>query len=190
VAWNGKDFMGMLTILSMDLLETYERIQTDPFHQPARRAWVRTFCSQVEAFAFGTKQMLASFGEFPWIKLTPHDVLLLREQAYEITNNGEVKLKGERFVPIQTNLKFIARIAARALEFDYQLDTNSDGWRALVATFGIRNRLVHPKAAADLIVTDDELKVVTAAQNWFQEMHKDLWSRIDAGFRGATPKKP
>src|SRR4051812_4082656 len=90
MAWNGKDFVGMLTILSMDLLETYERIKTDPFHQPARRAWVRTFCSQVEAFAFGTKQMLAAFGEFPWIKLTPHDLLLLREESYEISNSGDV----------------------------------------------------------------------------------------------------
>jgi len=186
MAWNGKDFVGMLTILSMDLMETYERLQTDPFHQPARRTWVRTFCSQVEAFAFGTKQMLASFGEFPWIKLTPHDVLLLREETYEIANNGDVKLKTERFVPIQTNLKFVARIAARALEFEYELDTNGEGWRALVTTFAVRNRLVHPKAAVDLIVTDDELKIVNKAQDWFQAMHRELWQKIDLGFR-TTP---
>lgn len=179
----------MLTILSMDLLETYERLQTDPFHQPARRTWVRTFCSQVEAFAFGTKQMLATFAQFPLVKLTPHDVALLREETHEITNGGDVEVKTGRFVPIQTNLKFIARTAARALEFEYKLDIYGDGWRALKATFEIRNRLVHPKQAADLLVSDEELKVVAIAQDWFQGMHRDLWQKIDCGLRGSVERK-
>jgi hypothetical protein len=186
--WNGDDFTAMLTILSMDQLETYDRIQTDPFHQPARRSWVRTFCSQVEAFAFGTKQMLASFGEFPWIKLTPHDVSLLREEVYEIANNGEVKRKFDRFIRIETNLKFIAKTASRALGLEYELDTAGSGWRALMETFMIRNRLVHPKAAADLLVADDELKIVMVAQEWFHVVHLDLWNRISAAFK-RDPRK-
>ena len=141
----------------------------------------------MEAFAFGTKQLLATFGEFPWIKLSPHDVLLLREEAYEIANNGEVKLKGDRFVRIETNLKFVAKTAARALEFEHNLDTNGEGWRALLQTFDIRNRLVHPKAAADLLVSDDETTVVAKAQDWFQSMHKELWTKISS--RGAGPGK-
>jgi hypothetical protein len=188
MVWNGDDFMGMLSILALDQLETYERMQSDPFHQPARRTWIRTFCSQIEAFAFGTKQMLAAFGEFPWIKLTPHDVLLLREESYEITGSGDVKVRGERFVRIDTNLKFIAKIAARALEFKYELDVKSEGWAALLATFGIRNRLVHPKAAADLIVTDDEVKTVMSAQNWFQRVHMELWNNVQDGLKGIRRK--
>jgi hypothetical protein len=132
--------------------------------------------------------MLAAFGEFPWVKLTPHDVLLLREEAYEITSGGEVKLKGDRFVRMDTNLKFIAKTAARALEFEYELDTKGEGWQGLLATFAIRNRLVHPKAAADLIVTDEEVRTVMSAQNWFQTIHLELWNRINAGLKGTAKK--
>jgi hypothetical protein len=128
--------------------------------------------------------MLATFGEFPWIKLGTHDLLLLREQAYEISDNGDVKLKSDRFIRIDTNLKFLARTASRALGFEYKLDTGGDGWRSLMQAFEIRNRLVHPKAAADLIVRDNELKEISKAQDWFQAMHKDLWSRISDGLRG------
>jgi len=189
MAWSGDDFVQMLTMLSMDQFETHDRLNSDPLHQPARRSWIRTFCSQVEAFAYGTKQMLANFGQFPWINLTPHDVALLREEAHEITNRGDVKLKTDRFVRIETNLRFVAKTAARALAFDYTLDTAGEGWRALMKTFTIRNRLVHPKVSADLLINDEELKTVMIAQDWFQAMHLDLWNKIDAAFKG-TIKTP
>jgi hypothetical protein len=186
MAWNGDDYMAMLQVLSMDQFDTFDRLQGDPYDQGARRTWLRTLCSQVEAFAFATKQMLAGFAEFPWVKLNPHDVLLLREEAYEITNNGEVKLRGDKFVRVGTNLRFIAKISNRALELGYTLDTSGPGWDALMATIDVRNRLVHPKAAADLLVTDDEYKTAMLAHKWFQTMHVDLWNKINVAFRDKT----
>jgi hypothetical protein len=186
MAWDGKDFVGMLTILSLDQIETYERLQTDPFHQPARRSWVRTLCSQVEAFAFGMKQFLASTAQFPNVRLTPLDVMLLREESYEITDSGETKIKSDRWVRPETNLKFVAKIAGRALNFEYSVNPNAPGWKALMSTFRVRNRLVHPKSAADLIVQDEEIVTTNEGHSWFQSFQQQLWDRINEGLKGTN----
>jgi hypothetical protein len=184
MAWEGNDFFNLLKTISLDLMETYDRLRTDADDHFSRRNWVRTFCSQVDAFAYSTKQMLASMAEFPGVTLTPHEVVLLREEAYEIGNNGEVKLRGDRFVPIRTNLRFVAKICSRAFGISYELDTGGPGWNALDDAFTIRNRLVHPKAFQDMYVTDDELKIVGLAQDWFQKLHLDLWKLISDGLKG------
>jgi hypothetical protein len=185
--WKGDDYFNLLKLLSFDLLEIYDRLRGDAFHQPSRRNWVRTFCSQVEAFAYGTKQMLADMAEFPFVKLEPYEVLLLREEAYEIRESGDLKLKGDRFVPIKTNLKFLPRACSKAFEIPFEIDTSGSGWRALDQAFQIRNRLVHPKALRDMHVTDDELATVGVAQTWFQKLSGDVWKIIDAGLKGTKP---
>lgn len=180
--WN--DFFDLTRVLSFDLMETYDRLRNDSDHQPSRRNWVRTFCSQVEAFAYSTKQILADLSEFPFVKLSPHEILLLREEWYEIADNGEPRLRGDKFVQIKTNLKFLATMCSRAFERPYALDTGGSGWTALDAAFKIRNRLVHPKAVQDMFITDDELKTVAQAQDWFHKTHQDVLKVIDAGLKG------
>jgi hypothetical protein len=182
--WKGDDFFNLLQVLSLDLMETYDRLKTDPAHQPSRRQWVRTFCSQVEAFAFSIKQMLADMADFPFVKLEAYEVLLLREQGYEIRDTGEPRVRGDKFVPIKTNLKFIARTCAKAFGVEVALDTNHAGWKALDDTFQIRNRLVHPKSFQDMFIRDEELKTVSAAQDWYQKTSLNIFKVISAGLRG------
>jgi len=181
------DFFKLIRVLSFDLLDTYDRLRYEADHQPSRRNWVRTLCSQIEAFAYSTKQILGDLAELPFVKLTPHEVLLLREEAYELTDNGEPKLRGEKFVPIKTNLKFIAKTAAKAFDLPYTLDTDGTGWRAVDTAFRIRNRLVHPKSFQDMYVTDEELKTVSVASDWFHKTHREVLELIDSGLKGTKP---
>jgi hypothetical protein len=174
--WAGKEFVELMTILSLDLMESYERIQTDPFYPPARRTWVRTFCSQLEAFVYSTKQMVAGVGEFPFVNLTEDDLAYLRE----VPRAGE---KRPRFLPLKDNIKHMVATVSRGMKFSYTLDTG-DGWAAMLTTIAIRDRLVHPKAAVDMMVTDDELKIVTRAQDWFHALTQDLWTKIDRSLKG------
>ena len=187
MTWRGDDFFKLTKILSVDLMDTLDRLRNDASDQPTRRNFVRIFCSQVEAFAYSTKQILAEMAQFPFVKLTPHEVLLLREEAYEVKDNGELKLKTDKFVPIRTNLKFIAKSCSKAFSIPYELDTTGPGWAALDQTFEVRNRLVHPKAFQEMFITDEELKRGWIAQEWFQKLHLSLWSLIDAGLKGTKP---
>ena len=174
--WAGKDFVDLMTILSLDLMEAYERIQADPFHQPARRTWVRTFCSQLEAFVYSTKQMVAGFAEFPFVTLSPDDVAYLREEP-------PPGAKRPRFLPLKDNIKHMIATVSRGMGFEYTLDVG-EGWTAMLATIAIRDRLVHPKVPTDMIVRDEELKVVTRAQDWFHALTQGLWTKIDRSLKG------
>jgi hypothetical protein len=174
--WTGKDFVELMTILSMDLMDAYERIQTDPFYQPARRTWVRSFCSQLEAFVYSTKQMVAGFAPFPFVTLTPEDLAYLREEP-------PPGAKRPRFLPLKDNIKHMVATVSRGMHFNYSLDTG-EGWTAMLETIAIRDRLVHPKKPADMIVKDDELKAVTRAQDWFRTLTQELWTKIDRSLKG------
>ena len=181
------DFFNLLRVLSFDLFETYDRLRYEADHQASRRNWARTLCSQIEAFAYSTKQILADLSEFPFAKLTPHEVLLLREQSYEIAENGEPKLRGEKYVQIRTNLKFVAKMCAKAFDLPYVLDTSGSGWSSVDAAFRVRNRLVHPKSFQDMYVTDDELKTIAAASDWFHKTHREVLEVIEAGLKRTKP---
>lgn len=180
-SWPGSDFIQLMSMLSLDMLEAYEHFQTDPWNQSTRRIWVRTFCSQIEAFAYATKQMVASFHGFPSVKLSDEDLEFLRETP----RSTAAGIKRPRFLPVKDNLKHLANTAAHAMSFTFEIDTGPD-WNALLATIGIRDRLVHPKKAIDLIVTDDEMYSISKAQDWYQRYSQGLWAKIDAALKGTA----
>jgi hypothetical protein len=180
MAFDHEDSFNTLRILSLDLLETYEYLQVDRHSQPARRTWVRTFCSQFEAITYGLKQLLADIAVFPYVDITSYEILVLREESVEVDDKGRVKIKTNNFLSPKKNLIFIATLVARALNSTLRLDTGVHGWEALTTTFAIRNRLVHPKQATDLIVSDDELGTVAVAQDWFQRTYMQLVTSISA----------
>jgi hypothetical protein len=177
--WAAKDFSDLMMVLSLDLMETYERILTDSFHQPSRRTWVRTFCSQLEAFVYSSKQMLASFSGLPFVNLTAADLVYLREEA---AKDGQPR---PRFLPLKDNVKHLVATASRSMGFIYSLDTG-EGWTAMLATIAVRDRLVHPKTAADMNVTNDELTIVSQAQDWFRTLTRELYTNIDDSLKGTV----
>jgi hypothetical protein len=178
----GKDFVDLMTILSLDLMETYERIQSDPFHQPVRRTWVRTVCSQLEAYVYFTKQMVSRMEGFPFVKLSEEDLVYLREEMPQVPTESTKNAKRLTRLPLKDNIKHMVATISIAMGFTYALD-NGEGWSAMLTTIKIRDRLVHPKRATDMIVTDDELKTVTRAQDWFHALTYEFWTKIDRSLK-------
>lgn len=175
--------MALMTILSLDLLETYERIQSDPFHQPARRTQVRTVCSQLEAYVYYTKQMVSRFEEFPFVILTEEDLVYLREELPTDPTEAQKNARRLTRLPLKDNIKHMVATITRAMKFSYSLDTGP-GWTAMLATIRIRDRLVHPKRAIDMMVTDGELQTVAQAQDWFHKLTHEFWTKIDRSLKG------
>ena len=50
--------------------------------------------------------------------------------------------------------------------FSFMLDVNGPGWQAMKPAIRFRGRLMHPKAADDLNISDDELRMVFQAHRW------------------------
>ena len=184
MAWQPSDMRALMEALSLDLMDTFERLQSKPLHQPARRSWIRTLCSQVEAWMYSMKQMIATFSVLPFVAVQPADAFLLREEVPEVNEKGDIVIRGDRFLPWERNFKYVAKVTARAFGSSYQLPLDESGWEALRETFRIRNRLVHPKKREDLTVTDDELRIANDAHTWFQRVSLAVLRELDAGIKG------
>src|SRR4051812_29025700 len=121
------DFLDLMTILSLDLLESYDRIQTDPFHQPARRTWVRTGCWNLEAYVYFTKQMVAKFAKFPFVTLTQEDLVYLTEEMPAVQTDATRNARRLTRLPLKDNIKHMVATISTAMGFTYTLDTG-EGW--------------------------------------------------------------
>jgi hypothetical protein len=186
VAWNGKDYVELSKILFFDITEIFDQLQTDPYHQPSRRNWIRTFCSQAEAGLYSTKQLIADSAIFPFVNLSEEEVLTLREQDWTKLPDGTIQTTGRlKFPSIKENTKLVATLASKAFGFENPLETGS-GWNAFLETFKVRNRLVHPKTAKDMFVSDEELETTVTASDWFQSFHTRLWQNINDGLLGRS----
>jgi hypothetical protein len=89
---------------------------------------------------------------------------ILGEKPHIVRESGKVGR-----VPSKVNLKqrvqFSAAIVA-ALWPDCEIQFTEAGWRDLLATLNVRDRLVHPEKPSDLDVTDAELQEASIGEVW------------------------
>ena len=130
-----------------------------------RRALVRAVFSFVEGMAHFLRQMLVKDGVH---KLNPATRLALMERQIEVTGSGSVRT---------TRLRVGALVLLRLTIESYRhifptvrsVECSGDGFDALAATVNVRDRLMHPKAGADLDVTDKEIRQALTAFAWFND---------------------
>jgi hypothetical protein len=149
-----------------------------------RRLFVRSVFSFIEAAVFRIKT-----GALFWdtSKLLPYEIALINEEDYELDDTGTVKTRRAR-LRFSGNFRFAFAVAAKAAGVTYQLDVGGDGWRALRDSVKVRDRLMHPKRSADLVVTDAEVREAMEAFRWVMDqmgrlaaaslLHK--WSSSDS----------
>jgi hypothetical protein len=68
----------------------------------------------------------------------------------------------------QDNLKISFEWIAKFIGFDFKLENHSAGYQALLQTKKVRNNLMHPKKASNLLITDSEFHSVEQAAKWFK----------------------
>lgn len=131
-----------------------------------RRAMVRAAFALIEAMAYSLKTT-AALRPGPG-SLSPRQVALAREEDYELSDKGEVTIRSAR-LPFLKNLRFAFIVHATACTSSFRLDVSGKGWQALQRAIKVRDRLMHPKTARDLEVTDDEELDTIKALTWLYE---------------------
>jgi hypothetical protein len=179
-------FVELIDTLAADMkagLELYTSTGRSPF---ALRAYVRSFFAYVEAWAYLWKQLILEEPILHAISPTQAELALLREEAYEVADNGEAVTRTDRFVPLDRNMRFVFAIATKCFGSPYNLDVSGRGWQAFREAIRVRNRLMHPKQPTDLILSDSEFQAVKDAQLWFMKVADELsaWTTLSA------PKPP
>ena len=176
---------GAQEILWKDLGSTREALQNNPNSQYLRRQLVRDFATYVEAHTFYLKkvvlvvqQMLfqliqldsplkARLNEFFSMEFKSSEIQLLREQNAEVDENGGVR-STTKYIQTTRNIRFAQAAYLRATKASFPVEYRSHGWAALREVIVLRNRLTHPKSKEDLIVTDEALENLIAANDWFR----------------------
>ena len=147
-------------------------LRKDPRNQILRRIAVRSFCALVEAATHEMKWFSLNFHSYLHAKLSEADIACLREESYELDDKGRSVTKSLR---LKTMSNFIFACKTNGLVFcaAHDVDFKADGWRCVKETFKIRDRLMHPKLARGIDLTDDEAVLLEKAAKWFfDEMHK------------------
>jgi chorismate-pyruvate lyase len=131
--------------------------------QFARRTLVRTLLALVE----GLTNQLAAVVAACEVRLSAEELAALREEACDLNDQGEVKTRKVR-IPLKERIKVVLHCYPRIHEASFEPDLRGEGWKSLNQAIRVRNRLMHPKAEADLHVSDSDIEHVARASQWYQ----------------------
>jgi hypothetical protein len=83
----------------------------------------------------------------------------------------------------EDNLKFTFDSFSEAHGFSCPVDFNTSGWKALLKSLKIRNRLLHPKHSHDLEVIQKDLDIVQVAADWYFMNRRLLFEKATNQFK-------
>jgi hypothetical protein len=148
----------------------------------ARRALVRAHFALVEGLSFSLRQVtVATLQDTPF--LSPAELILLKEEGLTIDNKGQAQTIAERFLPFPNSLLFSIHCYVKNHGAKFTVDTNDPGWEAMRKAVKVRNKVTHPKSAAALELSPEDLtEFINAAEWWRQTMQGmfDACSEADA----------
>lgn len=154
----------MTVILGVDCQEHYEAIQKGG-SQSHRRAYVRAVFAFIEGVLHSTKESAAHVG-FILGTLNLRELIVLDGTSLDVDENGEVSTR-PLYPKFLNNLKFTFKVFAKSIGSTFALDLKHPGYQSLHTAVKIRDRLMHPKVVAELIVTDAEVAQAKKAMDWF-----------------------
>ena len=161
----GREYEQLTKILGEDASTALLEMEKEDT-QFRRRAFIRAFFAAVEGELYALKQVLIDMHNLRRVEFSTADLALLREESYDIKPNGRAYAK-PKFVSTDTNLRFVVRKVEEAFEIDCNLDTEEQGWKSFKDSIKVRNRITHPKAATEIMVTDAERFEARRAFGWY-----------------------
>lgn len=138
----------------------------DPQEPSSRRAVVRTIFYTIEVCTHVLKQYLLFGAEKGIYILDNAEIAALREESYRVNQKGEVISQALR-ISTRDNFRFAVRLLERLVEESLDVEFNHPGWSDLKKAVDIRNRLTHPRALEELLVSDEEFHAVKNAWKWY-----------------------
>lgn len=182
------EFATLYSTLQADInqIYPYEKGHTDgvvhypdPIYLNAsdRRNLVRTVFSFIEGNAYFLRlTLMKNFAD----RLSPEVQLALAEQQIEVTGHGIVKKKQMRSGALNM-LKLTINSFNAALPNQPNVTFTDAAFESLVRSINVRDRLMHPKSAQALNVSDKEIRDVAHAFNWFGWMLMNLMKAANDG---------
>lgn len=128
-----------------------------------RRALVRSIFAFIEGVSYFLRQsLLEQFTE----RLTTLEQMALGEISFNIRSNGAIQEQRAKLRTLDL-IKLTIHASAKALPKASKLECKGPEYDALARSLQVRDRLMHPKSAKNLSVSDQEIKDAVNGYGWF-----------------------
>lgn len=143
----------------------------------ANRNRVRAYFAYVEGVAYVMRQITAASLDGLDV-LSDVDMDKLMDRKRKILPCGKVEFR-QKFMEMGEGLRFtLSRYPVAHGINDYEPALGA-GWNNMIAAIKIRNRVTHPKSAADLTLTLAEVACVDASRKWWYESVRSMHTACD-----------
>jgi len=148
--------MNLWTILTNDVTQTLKELElaSEPDQPFRKRTFIRTFFASVEGVCFGMRSL--------------SDEALALPEAQQPDASILKKLRDERASFIEA-IKISFRDFAVTFQQDFTLDVNGRAYQAFLKSKDVRDRLMHPKRAIDVVLSSEEIEEAKIAVKWFND---------------------
>lgn len=170
------DLSKLWNTLIKDVAHAATFLDTHDDRQFARRSYVRAVAASVEgltAFLKGLVLVDPRGKNLIGPLVSAEERLLLLEVSPRLDDKGQAQLS-KQYPPVEPNLRFAIHLYARVNGIDWHLPVEEPGWASFCRAIQIRHRLMHPKRASELAVSDADLEHAKAAIEWLKLKLKDL----------------
>ncbi len=147
------------------------------------RTSIRCLCVAIEATLFTFRKMAEQLATLNKVQFSQKEIEILTEKRI-VKENG-VETTRPNFLPIQVSVIKSFRLFAKS--FGVKILIQQDrGFVALLATFDVRNRLMHPKNVVSLEVRESDLRTADEAMAWFNKIQTEVVAqcKVQIGARG------
>ncbi len=146
-------------------LDQASKILEENDSQYIRRIYLRSLFTFIEGNSFRLRQMALAAHNNRAQCFSNEEIMMLEEKDIDIKDNGDLNIK-TKYIGFAENIRFSQNSYIKAIGGD-QPDYTANGWAQLKKALVLRNRITHPRSKDDLIISDDELKVIHEAKEWY-----------------------
>lgn len=176
-----KDVTSLFICVSDDFGVCFKQLTVKPADQFWRRTALRGFSAYVETVVFLFRRLSLLITELNSEALTHAEKAMLMEESYEVDHDGSIRTT-QKLIPFKRMLLFVFATTAKATGSSFKLNKADNGFNALQQTMDVRHRLMHPKTSEGMIISDDEMKALEVATDWFHDEMERLMN-------DSTPEK-
>ena len=134
-----------------------------------RRNYVRSVFAAIEGITHGMKRVTLQVWKLRQSRLDSDELGKLMEVKFDSQGRSR-----KRFLPFGDNIKFTFEAFAKVHGVAESVNYTGKGWAALLSAAEIRHRLMHPKSADDLEISDAEMVSVRTAAAWYFPVRNQL----------------
>jgi hypothetical protein len=154
------------SVLAGDLQEAIAYGQSNPSGF-ARRGMFRAAFALIEGLSFQFRTVaLAGACKAPQI-FSSAEISLLKEERVKLDDKGHPKVQSE-FQRLLPNIIFCMRCYAKVRNTTFEPDFGVNGYGCMKNFIELRNEIEHPKSAASLEHTDQQICDAMEAMRWWK----------------------